>query len=437
MEGPTGGTPLRIALLTYRGNPTCGGQGVYVRHLARELAAAGQQVSVISGPPYPELEGCAPPGRPTAPGEVELVRLPSLDLYRQPDPFRWPRRRELEDGIDLLELATMRAGGFGEPRTFSLRARRLLAGMRDRFDLVHDNQSLGTGLLGMLEDGWPVLASIHHPVHVDREIDLAHASTWRKRATVARWYGFVAMQTRVARRLERILTVSDASCQDIVARLGIPASRIAVVPVGVDTAVFRPLAGIGRVPGRIVTTASADVPMKGLAVLLEALAKLRTERPEAHLVVTGRLRPDGATAPLIERLGLAGAVRFLAGRSDGELAAGYAEAACAVVPSLYEGFSLPAVEALACATPLVVTSGGALPEVVGADGDAALVVPPGDPGALALAIERLLDEPALGARLGGAGRRRVLRRYTWSATALATIEHYREVLARRGAGRAC
>ncbi len=451
MGGAGDTTSLRIALLTYRGNPTCGGQGVYVRHLARELAAAGQRVTVLSGPPYPQLEG---PGREPAAagrggqpatagtaepaaGSVELVRVPSLDLYRQPDPFRWPSPRELSDATDLLELATMRAGGFPEPRTFSLRARRVLASMRGRIDVVHDNQSLGTGLLGMLADGWPVIASIHHPVNIDREIDLRHAAHWRKRATLRRWYGFVAMQGRVARRLERIVTVSGASARDIVAHLGIEPARIAVVPVGVDTTVFRPVDGHARVPGRIVTTASADVPMKGLGVLLEALAKLRTERPEAHLVVAGRLRPDGDTAPLIDRLGLSGAVRFVAGRSDAELAAGYAQASCAVVPSLYEGFSLPAIEALACATPLVATSGGALPEVVGRDGECALVVPPGDPGALAIAIERLLDEPDLARRLAAAGKRRVLERFTWSATASATVEQYHELLARHRHGAPC
>jgi len=253
--------------------------------------------------------------------------------------------------------------------------------------------------------------------------------TWKpRRASLRRWYGFVAMQARVARRLERILTVSSSARDDIVADFGVEPSRVAVVPVGVDTSVFRPRPHLRRQPGRIVTTASADVPLKGLAVLLEALAKLRTERPEAHLVVAGRLRPDSETARLLARLDLAGAVEFVAGRSDEELAAGYATASCAVVPSLYEGFSLPAIEALACATPLVATTGGALPEVVGPDGGAALLVPPGDPGALAIALERLLDEPRLAARLGQSGRRRVLSRFTWRATAEATLAHYRQLL---------
>lgn len=414
---------LRIALLTYRGNPTCGGQGVYVRHLSRELVRLGQHVTVLSGQPYPELdEG------------VALRKVPGLDLYRQPDPFRTPRPRELTELADLAELATMWAGGFPEPRAFCRRARAVLAAAAHEFDLVHDNQSLGTGLAGLLARGWPVIASIHHPVSVDREIDLVHALTARRRASVRRWYGFASMQRRVARRLERIITVSSSSRDDIVRWLGVEPHRISVIPAGVDTAVFSPRPQLARVPGRIVTTASADVPLKGLSVLLEALAKLRTERPEAHLVVAGQLRPDGATAPMLERLGLGDAVRFVTGRSDAEMADGYASASCAAVPSLYEGFSLPAIEALACSTPLVATTGGALPEVLGADGQSALLVPPGDAGALAQAIGRVLDEPELAGRLGEAGRRRVLDRFTWRATASGTLEQYRQLLAAHGAG---
>lgn len=414
-RGP--GEPLRIAFLLYRGNPRCGGQGVYARHLTGGLAALGHEVTVFSGQPYPELE----PG-------VELVRLPSLDLYRDGDPFRQPRMREVSSPVDLLELATMRTGGFAEPRTFSLRARDALARRAGDFHVVHDDQCLGTGLLGMLADGWPVLASIHHPVTVDRDVDLAHASGRLRRLTMRRWYGFAAMQSRVARQLPRILTVSEAARRDIVDAHGVDASRIAVVPVGVDAEVFRPRPEVARIPGRVMTTASADVPLKGLLPLLEAIAKVRVERPEVHLVLVGRPREDGPVAATIDRLGLEGAVQFVLGEPDGAIARRYAEAACAVVPSLYEGFSLPAIEALACATPLVATTGGALPEVVGTDGVHARLVPPGDPSALAGALGGLLDDPALGARLARTGRERVLGRYRWSATAAATAAEYERVL---------
>jgi len=398
---------LRVALLVYRGNPHSGGQGVYTRYLSRELVALGHQVTVFAGQPWPVLdEG------------VDFVPVASLDLYREPDPFRVPGLSELHSPIDVAEFALMCTAGFPEPRTFSWRARRELAARAGQFDVVHDNQTFGRSLLGVMADGWPLLGTCHHPITVDRTLDLAHAETWRRRLTLRRWYGFLAMQKRVARRIPRILTVSKSSRHDIV-------EQMAVVPIGADHTHFRPRPEIPRVPGRIMTTASADVPLKGLAQLLEALAKLRTERLDAHLVVVGKLRPGSPCAATIERLGLAGAVSFATAISDDRMVELYAEAQVAVVPSLYEGFSLPAVEAMACGVPLVATTGGALPEVVGDDAGAALLVPPGDPGALALAIGSVLAEPELAARLSGAGRQRVLQRFTWRACAAATAEHYR------------
>ncbi len=411
---------LRVAYLVYRGNPRCGGQGVYTRHLTRELQSLGHSVTVFSGQPYPELdEG------------VELVKVASLDLYRDPDPFRVPRLREFSSSVDMLEFALMCTGGFPEPLTFSLRARRLLARRRGQFDIVHDNQSLGTGLLGMMNDGWPVLATVHHPITVDRELELAHAEGWRRRLTLRRWYGFVGMQARVARSVPRIVTVSESSRRDIAEQLGAELERIAVVPVGVDEAVFRPMPGAVRVPGRIMTTASSDVPMKGLIPLLEALAKVRTERPDAHLVVIGRLKDRSAVPEALERFGLQSAVRFLSGVTDQAIVELYSKAEIAVVPSLYEGFSLPAVEAMACAVPLVATTGGALPEVAGQHGVTALLVPPNDPGALAQAIITALSDHELRRRLGAAGRQRTIERFTWPVTARGTVEQYLELLTGR------
>lgn len=414
--GQVAGVGLRVALLVYRGNPRCGGQGVYTRYLSKELVALGHQVTVFAGQPYPDLdEG------------VELVALPSLDLYRQPDPFRIPRAGEIRSLIDACELGITWTAGFPEPLTFSWRARRALAAMPGRFDLVHDNQGLGRGLLGILADGLPVIATIHHPITVDRALDLAHARTRGRRFTLRRWYGFVRMQARVARRLPRLLTVSESSRRDIVAQMGVRPDRLAVVPVGVDPLRFRPLPGTTVVPGRLMTTASADVPMKGLVPLLEALAKVRTERP-ADLVVIGAARPQSRVEETIARLGLAGAVRFVSEVSDEHLVELWGQAEVAVVPSLYEGFSLPAVEAMACGRPVVATTGGALPEVVGTDGETGLLVPPGDPSALAVALGRVLDDPTLGARLGAAGRARVMERFTWRATAEGTAGQYRALL---------
>jgi len=420
--------PLRIALLSYKGNPFCGGQGVYVRHLSRELARLGHDVEVLGGQPYPVLDEL-PAG---ATGRLGFTEIPSLDLYRSPDPFRNPRPGEYRGVADVLEYATMRTGGFPEPLTFSLRARRHLARHRGRYDVVHDNQTLGYGLLGLDRIGFPLVTTVHHPITVDRELDLAAAEGLKRQLSVRRWYAFTRMQRRVAQRLDSVLTVSQSSGREITEHLGVRPERVHVVPIGADVRLWSPDASVAEVPGRIVTTASADVPLKGLVYLIEALAKVRTER-DAHLVVVGKRREDGPIAETIRRLGLESAVEFRGGIDDAAFVDLVRSAEVACVPSLYEGFSLPAAEAMATGTPLVASTGGAIPEVAGPDGETCLAVPPADPGALAAALGRLLDDPALRQRIGAAGRERVLARFTWERAAELTAERYREAIA-TGAG---
>ncbi len=408
---------LRIAFLTYRGHPYTGGQGVYTRHMARELTALGHDVEVISGPPYPHLD----PG-------IRLTKLPSLDLYRMPDPFRIPRLSEFKDRFDVLEYLVTSAATFAEPLTFSLRAHRELAGRLKEFDLVHDNQCLGTGIWKIHEAGLPVLETIHHPITVDRRLETKHATTPWKRFTKNRFYAFTAMQTKVAKKLPRILTVSSNSHNDIVKDHGVDPKRLHIVHVGVDPQQFRPLTNVDVVPGRLMTTASADVAMKGLAFLLEALAKLRAEDDTIHLVVIGKPKYDSKATQLIKELDLSSSIEFISGVSDQRIVELYNQAQLAVVPSLYEGFSLPAIEAMSCGVPLIATTGGALPEVVGDDGVTALHVPPGDSGALSTKIKWGLAEKDLRSTVGVAGRERVIQNFSWTVTAERTVEHYRALL---------
>ena len=409
----------RIAFLVYRGNPRCGGQGVYTRHLTRELVALGHSVEVFAGPPWPELDD-----------GVGFTPVRGLDLYRDPDPFRIPARSEFTSFADLTEFAVMLSAGFGEPLAFSRRIRKILNARRGDFDLVHDDQCLGTGILALHHDGWPLLETLHHPITVDRSIALDHAETPTARFTTRRWFGFLRMQVRVARRLPAVLTVSHNSKTDINAQMHVPLERLTVVPVGVDHTVFRPYADVVKRPGRLMVTSSSDVPMKGLVPLLEAIAKLRVER-DVELVVIGRPRPGGRVAQALERLGLTDIVTTVSGVSDEELARLYGEAEVAVVPSLYEGFSLPAIEAMSCGVPVVATTGGALPEVVGVSGETGVLVEPNDPEALLVAIRTLLDDPALRERLGARGRERVMERFTWQVTARGTAACYDAILAGR------
>ena len=411
---------LRIALLAYRGKPHVGGQGVYVRHLTKALVDLGHRVEVLGGQPYPVVDP-----------RVRLVELPSLDIYNDYFPMRMPGLWELKRWTDFVEVAAFSAGQFPEPLAFSLRAWQHLHGRRGEFDLVHDNQCLGYGLLAMQRDGFPVLGTIHHPITVDRRLEMEHAQTWYKRLTLRRWYSFTAMQTRVASGCRGSSPCRRTRSTTSAADHGVDPARMAIVPVGVDVDLFRPVPGVEPVPGRLITTASADVTMKGLSYLLEALAKLRTERDDAHLVVIGRRKPGGRSDEVIRRLGLDDHVEFVTGVPDERIIELYAEAQLAVVPSLYEGFSLPGHRGHVVRHPVGRHLRGALPEVVGRDGETALVVPPGDSEALAAKL-------ALGARrarpagtVGAAGPATGDRPVVVAAHRERTVEQYRILLDER------
>lgn len=412
---PSGHRALSIAYLTYRGKPHVGGQGVYTRHLTKALVDLGHHVEVFSGQPYPHVDG-----------RVPVTKLPSLDVFNDHYPGRFPAYWEIKTREDILELAQFSTGTFPEPLAFSYRALRALKPRAGEFDLVHDNQCLGYGILG-IERHIPTIVTLHHPITKDRRLEMDHAPNWRKRLSVGRWYSFVKMQGRVASRMPRIVVVSENSIKDIHADMGVSHDRMRLVPVGVDPDLFRPLPDVVRIPGRLITTASADVALKGLSYLLEAMAKLRTER-DVSLTIIGKPK-EGKSMDLIHSLDLHRQVEFVSGVTDERIVELYAEAELAVVPSLYEGFSLPAIEAMATGIALVATDGGALPEVTGTDGGTVLSCPAGDADALGAAIARGLDDPELRARIGAAGRRRVLDRWTWRKCAEETVEQYREVLA--------
>lgn len=406
---------MRIALLSYRSKTHCGGQGVYVRHLSRGLVELGHDVEVFSGQPYPE--GLDP--------RVRLTKVPSLDLYREPDPFRVPHPSEIRDRIDLIELLTTWTAGFPEPKTFTMRVARILAGRLGDFDVVHDNQSLGTGLLDIARMGLPVVATVHHPITRDKVVDVAAAGWWRK-PLVRRWYAFAEMQKEIARRIPELLTVSSSSAADIADDFGVAPEQLHVVPLGVDTELFRP--ADHRVSGRIIAIASADVPLKGVSHLLHAVARLRVER-DLDVQLVSKLEPNGPTEKLIAELGISDIVHCSSGLSDDDLAALLASAEVACIPSLYEGFSLPAVEAMASGTPIVASRAGALPEVVGPDGECARLVAPGDVDELTRALGELLDSPAQRHRLGAAGRRRALDVFSWESVAAQTVSVYERAMA--------
>jgi glycosyltransferase involved in cell wall biosynthesis len=406
--------PLRIAYLTARGPPHVGGQGVYTRQLTKAVVDLGHHVEVFGGQPYPILDS-----------RILLHKLPSLDIFNDQYPGRFPAYWEIKDWPSFVETAQFLKGTFGEPRAFSIRAYNELSKRVNDFDLVHDNQCLGYGIL-KIEKKIPTIVTLHHPITKDRKLEMEHTKTWFKRRAISRWYSFVNMQGKVASKMPRVVVVSENSIADIHTDMKVSLDRMKLVPVGVDPDLFTPLPHISRKPGHLITTASADVALKGLSYLLEALAIIRTER-DVHLTIIGRPR-EGANADLIRKLGLTDCITHVSGVSDERIVELYAESELAVVPSLYEGFSLPAIEAMSTGICLVATTGGALPEVTGVDNDTVLSCPAGDADALAASIRRGLDNAELRNRIGAAGRARVVERWSWKHCAQLTVDQYREVL---------
>ncbi len=409
---PDSPRPLNICLLSYRSNPHSGGQGVYIKNLSKALVNLGHRVDVICGPPELTLdEG------------VGRVRLPCLDLYNPDDLFRMPSLGELADPINLIEWLGVSTMGFPEPFTFGLRAYLHLRDKFRRYDVIHDNQCLAYGVWAMSKSA-PCIATIHHPITVDRDLAVKAAPYFWQKMKALRWYSLVGMQKRVARTLSHVVTVSDCARKDIAREFKIREGRFRIVPNGVDTDLFHPVPDIPRERNRIMVTNSADVPLKGLEHLLRAAARISGHR-EIRLIVIGEPRKNGRIVRLVRKLDIGGITRFT-GRVDQEaFIRQYARASVAVVPSLYEGFGLPAIEAMACGVPVVSTTGGALPEVVG---DAGLLIPPADSEAMARAIESLLDDPGRARRVGMAGYRRVQERFTWEKAARETVAVYREAI---------
>lgn len=406
--------PLRIALLGYRGNPYSGGQGIYLKYLSAALANAGHKVTVIGGPPYPDLE----PG-------IELVKLPSLDLFNEPNHVTALRPKHLRSRADTFEWWSMLTGGFAEPYTFGLRLLPYLKANRDRYDVVHDNQSLCSALLSLQRKNIPLITTIHHPITWDRDIALEHAPDRKSAWFIRRWHNFLRMQTRVARGLKHIVTVSHSSRRDIAEAFAIDAEKISVVHNGIDCDAFCPEPDITPRPRDLISTASADQPLKGTVHLVNALAMLRESWPDIRLTVIGRPKPGGATEKLIQSHSLGEHIEFVHGLTTQQIRQQYAKSSIAVVPSEYEGFGLPAGEAMACGVAVVTTDGGALPEVVG---DAAVVVPAGNAAALASGISGLLVDDVRRQQLALAGRERILQMFNWDDSARAMVTLYESVI---------
>ena len=408
------GAPLRILLPSYRSDPHTGGQGIYMRLISKALVDLGHHVDVISGPPYPELDP-----------RIGLIKLPSLDMYARENPIACLNGEIMGNKTDLFEWWSHNWGGFPEPYTFGVRMAHYMRDKIDQYDIMHDNQTLCYGMLDVRDMGLPVVGTIHHPITKDRRIDIAHAKWPWIKFLKWRWYSFLNMQMKVARALDPLIVVSDSTKRDVHKDFKIPMQRMVRIHHGIDHELFTPQPHITRRKNRLMATASADVPLKGLIYLIRAYRMLLADHPDLELVVVGRLR-EGQTMDELNRLGIRDRVKFISGLSGEDIRDLYAEATIAVSPSVYEGFGFPAGEALSCGVPLVATDGGSLPEVVG---DAGIVVPHSNPPALARAIDGLLRDEDRRADMSVKARQHILDNFKWERCARDVVQLYRQTIA--------
>ena len=406
---------MKIALLSYRSDPFSGGQGVYVKNLSSALVNLGHEVDVISGPPYPELENT-----------VNLIKIPSLNLFELEDKQRLKsfHLNFLFNLTNLIEWSGVLSGGFPEPYTFGRRVEQFLNEEGIHYDLIHDNQSLCYSLLNIQKE-IPVVATIHHPITQDHSLSLQVAKNWKERLSTNRWHSFLRMQKKVAPKLNQIICPSEQSKEDVEKEFKVDGTNIEVVLNGIDLDTFREDKSIKKVPFRIITIASADIPLKGLRFLIEAMIGIIDTFPEAHLAVIGKAKEEGEIVQQISKLNLSEKVSFHSGLSQSEIVSLYSSAHISVIPSLYEGFGFGAAEAMACGLPLISTQSGGLKEVIGED---ASIIEAGSSKVIVSAVKDLFSSQEKQLSLSKKGRERMEREFNWPKAARAYERIYMKVV---------
>jgi len=404
---------LKIGLLSYRSHPYSGGQGIYIKHLSKALKGLGHEVSVLSGPPYPELDQ-----------SIELIKIPSLGLFETEDRMKKFNLNLFFNPIDFYEWITVMTGGFPEPYTYGKRVLRYLRENQKEFDIILDNQSLSGSLLS-IQKIYPLAVTIHHPITKDYKLEMESASNWKEKLSSTRWHNFLPMQKRVVPRLQNIICVSQPSKEDVINEFLAAKDNIRVIPNGIDINTFKPSGLTKELNFRIVTTASADIPLKGLRHLLSALPRIIGKFPLTTLTVIGKSPKKSKLNKIIDDLELEDRIIFKSGVSEEEIVEIYHRSDLAVIPSLYEGFGFGAGEAMACGIPLISTDSGGLKQVIG---DAALKIKPGSVEEIEEGILKLFNEDELRTQLAIKGRKRMEEMFDWNIAAKNYAGFFEEII---------
>ena len=404
---------MKIGILSYRSHPYSGGQGIYVRHLSKALQKLGHEVTVLSGPPYPQLDT-----------SIKLEKIPSLGLFEAEDRVKEFKLNFLFSPINLYEWLSVMTGGFPEPYTFGKRVLKHLKKSKKEFDVILDNQSLCYSLTD-IQNMYPLVVTIHHPITKDHSLEIENASNWKERLSSRRWHSFLPMQQKVAVNLNKIICVSEPSKLDVVEEFLVNHENVEVISNGIDIEKFKPDTGNKIAKNRIVTTASADIPLKGLKFLIKALPRVLKDFPESHLIVIGKSPHESKIRKLIDDLGLSERISFRSNLSEEEVIDIYHTSQIAVIPSLYEGFGFGAGEAMACGTPLISTDSGGLKDVIG---DCAIRIRSGSVDDIEREIINLFNSAEKRRELSLKGRSRMEDLFDWKISASKYVKVFEEAI---------
>lgn len=390
---------MNIAILSYRSAEFGGGQGVYIKDISKVLQKAGHRVDVISGPPYPSLE----PG-------IKLIKLPGLNLFETfsfKDRLKKILNKKNKSFYDYYEFISVLLGGFPEPKTFGYRADKFLS--KNNYDIIIDNQSISYGMLKIQKNN-PFIEIIHHPITFDFKFELAASEKIKYKISRYRWYSFLKMQKKVAPKIKNIITPSHSAKKGIIEEFNCYEDAVTVINNGLDTDEFSPIESITPDPFRLITTASADVTLKGLDYSLMALKLLKEEYPKIHLIVIGKMKEGGHTERLIERLNISENVFFKSNLSKNDINELYASSSIAIVSSLYEGFGYPVIEAMSCEVPLIATNVSSIPELTS---NFAILISSKDENAIVENVKNILLNYKSYKERAIRGRNHIIQTFNW------------------------
>ena len=403
---------LKIGLLSYRSDPFSGGQGIYIKHVSEALQNRGHEITIFSGNPLPIVSN-----------KIKVVEISTpgyFETFNSFERFKIFQAQE-KTRLDLWDFIETFTGTFTEPIFFGdrLLQNTEFAKTADSYDVFHDNQSISNYPDSINKK---LITTLHHPIHVDRDIDLENESSFLRKLAIKRWYSFLNFQKKNLNKVKKIISPSKSSKKDICHYFQYPAEQISVIWNGIDLADYK-FHQRTSFNSEFVTIISSDVPMKNLRNILKALYLLKNDGLSAKLTIIGDLREDNKK--LINDLDLNDLVSFRKKLPRNELIKILNASDIGIAASSYEGFGFPLVEMIATGLPVIVSDKASLPELAG---DAGLKFNSDDVSDLKDKMKELVKNHALRDKLANNSKVRRDAFFGWDEYAKKLEDLFEEII---------